>query len=182
MWTGRTWMQEHNGLLCLMQTEGQLHTCIILPSTASFSLSAVIERPTDGAVLSAARGRKEKKKKEGRWLGCAKAGRELRIICSFSRIPTLENEAYAVLLHRHGPFCHCCMRNNRCACPEGPGCVNYQPLPQVPCMSCHAESHLKQCPMAGEQMKCTGLTIACVQSPCGSLKKKKKTSCPNPPK
>lgn len=63
MWTGRTWMQEHNGLLCLMQTEGQLHTCIILPPTASFSLSAVIERPTDGAVLSAARGRKEKKKR-----------------------------------------------------------------------------------------------------------------------
>lgn len=96
----------------------------------------------------------------------------MRIICSSSRIPTLENEAYAVLLHRHGPSCHCCMRNNRCVCPEGPGCVIHHPLPQVPCMSCHAASHLKQCPMAGEQMECTGLTIACVQSPCGSLKKK----------
>lgn len=63
------------------------------------------------------------------------------------------------------------MRNNRCVCPEGPGCVIYHPLPQVPCMSCHAASHLKQCPMAGEQVKCTGLTIACVQSPCSSLKK-----------
>lgn len=178
MWTGRTWTQEHNRLLCLMQTGSTTHL-YYSSSDSKFFLVCCDRETHRRSRLISCQGKK-RKKKGGRWLGCAKSGRELRIICSFSRIPTLENEAYAVLLHRHGPFCHCCMRNNRCACPEGPGCVIYHPLPQVPCMSCHAASHLKLCPADGEQMKCTGLTFACVQSPCSSLKKN--PSCPDLPK
>lgn len=62
------------------------------------------------------------------------------------------------------------MRHMLSSCTDMEDSIYHHP-PQVPCMSCHAASHLKQCPMASEQIKCTALTIACVQSPCSLLKK-----------
>lgn len=48
-----------------MDGGSRAHLCYSSPA-ASFSLFAVMERPTDGAVLSAASGGRKKKKKEKR--------------------------------------------------------------------------------------------------------------------